>query len=128
VRGCHQSAVRTLRCDSVEMLLSALISAGCIGDADEIMIWGSISCCNSGTGRPSPRSSKRVNSTGCCESHHLLRGDLNPLVGKLTMRFRRCFRLVSVADTLGAYDVYGSSIDAGRSQTQNRATTSRSLR
>jgi hypothetical protein len=44
------------------------------------------------------------------------------------MRFRRCFRLVSVADTLGAYDVYGSSIDAGRSQTQNRATTSRSLR
>jgi hypothetical protein len=31
------------------------------------------------------------------------------------MRFWLCFRLVSVADTLGAYDVYGSSIDGGKS-------------
>jgi hypothetical protein len=39
------------------------------------------------------------------------------------MRFRRRSRLVSVADTLGAYDVYGSSIDAGRSDIQDSAKT-----
>ena len=61
------------------------------------------------TGRMLPRSWKRGNSTGCCESKsvthwHRYRLCTDPLVTVVT---------ISVADTLGAYDVYGGSIDGG---------------